>query len=611
MKIRRDNKRQPSLRRNLRKFKLERLEGRSLLAGDVTITTAGNEIQITGDGDDNDIVITADPSIPGRFSIDTGADSTDINGGPGPLEFEGRSLRINMLGGNDTVTIIGDGGAGSELSLNLTADLGNGDNIFSFTGGYEVHGGLRVMAGAGADTVTIDDVRARDMFFSTGSGGEAISITNSSTTSSLGNLSVTATNAAGGSHDLTLSNVQIRKDLAVTLGPGDANVTIDDTQVTGVMTVRTGTGLASVQIGTTTEVTAGDLYILTGLGDADIDVIGGSFRLMTIKTLTGAADENLVGFETSKSLLITNGATGDVINIDAVTIGQSISIYNSAGDHDISIDSGDIAGSVGITTLGGTQNFDFGANGLVTTGGSFSVKNGIAGVVTFNAINLDIGKAFALVTGRGMHNITIGTADAAVSVGQVLAVRSDGGASMTMDNTTVGLDLSISLGNTNTGYDMLIGTNSLVTVARNASFLTGTGNANITLGALDVGGNLIVQSKLGGSNVYTIGGISGIGDLFVGGQTIIDSGSGDDVIDIGSDAGAATTFTGFFNLNAGKGDDDVTIGEGTGGDAFSFGNFTIDGSFGHNTLTVTNGTAFDPIDPAFRRKIRNFSTINT
>jgi hypothetical protein len=45
------------------------------------------------------------------------------------------------------------------------------------------------------------------------------------------------------------------------------------------------------------------------------------------------------------------------------------------------------------------------------------------------------------------------------------------------------------------------------------------------------------------------------------------------------------------------------------GDAFSPPyNFVFDGSLGDNSITVTGAVAFDPFDPAIRKRIRNFGT---
>jgi hypothetical protein len=358
----------------------------------------------------------------------------------------------------------------------------------------------------------------------------------------------------------------------------------------------------------------GDVYISTGAGAADIDMLEGSARFLNIKTGSGLADINIATYDIDHSLLITNGngAGPDVITLDGLTVGaqndgrtmgKDISIIG-ASSTTLSLTNSTVQGFINVQTMTGTQEFNF---DNVQVNGSISVRNGATGNVTFNGSNLDVGNTFALITGRGMHEINLGQAGP-VATARGLAIRSDGGAVVTMDDTTVGLDLSVTLGNTNGLSQMFIGTSLPLFVNRNASFRTGIGDTEITIGALETGGNLVVQSR-SGDDLWTIGGIAGIGDLIVGRFTIISTGLGTDDVQLGTDAGAISYFTGAFNLNLGPGDDSVTVGEGVTGDAFFEPyNFVFDGSLGDNSITVTGAVAFDPFDPAIRKRIRNFGT---
>src|SRR5262245_48818994 len=92
-----------------RSLRVEGLETRDLMAGDVTAEVVGGSLIIKGDAQANDIVIT-EPT-PGSFQIATGATSTTtINGGAGPVTLNNvtKDVKINLKNGADRVTVTGD-----------------------------------------------------------------------------------------------------------------------------------------------------------------------------------------------------------------------------------------------------------------------------------------------------------------------------------------------------------------------------------------------------------------------------------------------------------------------------------------------------------------------
>ena len=102
---RKPRKNRKRAQRRQRRLRVESLENRRLLAGDVTVGYSGDSLIITGDFDDNNISIegTAD----GVVKI-TG-NGTTINGVNSPFEFPlDQDLRISMGDGNDTVDIDGN-----------------------------------------------------------------------------------------------------------------------------------------------------------------------------------------------------------------------------------------------------------------------------------------------------------------------------------------------------------------------------------------------------------------------------------------------------------------------------------------------------------------------
>src|SRR5262245_54256427 len=145
MSLRRNSSRHSDQRRA--RLRMEQLEGRALLAGDVIVTLSNNVVKIIGDGDLNDIVITG--AANGEITVESGADATTINGDVNPVTVQtGSDLRIIMGGGDDIVTFNGNGG---DLQRDLIFEGGSGDNTFELTQGYTVGRRITISNLAGFD----------------------------------------------------------------------------------------------------------------------------------------------------------------------------------------------------------------------------------------------------------------------------------------------------------------------------------------------------------------------------------------------------------------------------------------------------------------------------
>ncbi len=83
---------------------LDRLEDRTVPAGNVTATFSGGMLRILGDAEDNQISIVGDGK--GNVTI-TGSNDTTINGQDGPISFSKvrKSVEVWMRAGDDSVTI--------------------------------------------------------------------------------------------------------------------------------------------------------------------------------------------------------------------------------------------------------------------------------------------------------------------------------------------------------------------------------------------------------------------------------------------------------------------------------------------------------------------------
>jgi hypothetical protein len=107
-----------------KRFCIEALEARSMLAGDIILQQSGDSLIVTGDDMDNNFSLIRDDV--GQL-VATGFAGTTLNGGAGPLNFTGiNNITVYSKGGNDFVTI-----DNNNIPLKgVVVDLGAGDDVF-------------------------------------------------------------------------------------------------------------------------------------------------------------------------------------------------------------------------------------------------------------------------------------------------------------------------------------------------------------------------------------------------------------------------------------------------------------------------------------------------
>ncbi|MFT3878423.1 MAG: Ig-like domain-containing protein [Gemmatales bacterium] len=103
----------------------DRLEDRTVPAGNVTAKVAYGVLTITGDELANSISLVG--STGGKVTISSGSDATTINGSNAPVTLKGFStVKIKMNGGNDTVDI-----SQFSVSRDINIELGAGDDTLT------------------------------------------------------------------------------------------------------------------------------------------------------------------------------------------------------------------------------------------------------------------------------------------------------------------------------------------------------------------------------------------------------------------------------------------------------------------------------------------------
>ena len=299
-------------------LRVERLENRELMAGDVLAHVEGPMLIIWGDAADNGVTLTYSSAtqsyrVSGR---DAGGSATTINGldtsQPGNIvEFSGvnqvyvglnggnddfevgsaaavdtvieKWLSIEMGAGDDVVRLGAAGNAPSgrapiaqalDVGTSLNVNLGAGDDQLSI-GNAEIGLGLHVLAGDGDDSVTFDTEF-------TPSGASEPTIfpirVNGSVLVSLG----------GGADVLSMKNASLQRSLNVLDGVGVADIELSNVNVTKRIDIHTGGDADDIDL---VKVRAKQLAMNTNGGIDDVSLDNCRFTTLNIKL--GAARDNL------------------------------------------------------------------------------------------------------------------------------------------------------------------------------------------------------------------------------------------------------------------------------------------------------------------------------
>jgi hypothetical protein len=183
--------------RKYRRLRLENLEPRQMLAGDVTVAVVGGLLSINGDTDNNAIVISSTGN-PGEFTVSSEDGTTTINGGTGPLTVSG-AVRANI-------------------------DLYNGADLVQFdTTNHAIHFSETLQIGSGLGPVAVADIVRV-------SGGNVLSVG--------GDFTILLEEE---SSETDLANVQVAGSLSISTGPGrHCLIRVENSTVSGDLSVETG-----------------------------------------------------------------------------------------------------------------------------------------------------------------------------------------------------------------------------------------------------------------------------------------------------------------------------------------------------------------------------------
>ncbi len=404
----------PTARRNrfAQPPRMEALEPRLLLSGNVEVELKGGALCVTGDDQANDIVIEEVVPGGGRFRVSSGADPTTINGGAGPVELEPVTggVKAKFGGGDDDVqinaaTVPGDlkFKASAGLSLGLDAvqvegkvdvKSGEGPARFEAVNGSGVTGDVSLKRKDGGTVTTIDD----SMVFGSikvknGAGADALALRNGG--GAIGDVKVDngAGSGAPGSHLTWLDGAGVDGRLDVKGADGDSHVIVENASLvtadlrhqakrdvvetrfdgavatSDVLIKSAGDTQASVVDGGQV---VGELSVKAKAGETDVDVTGASYvggiDLKTKGTRTELlVSESTVGGDIAAkiktpvteatlwdaaagSVDLRTGDGDDLIRLFALVTADEVSVDTGGGHDDIRVDDTDVLGRLSLDT---------------------------------------------------------------------------------------------------------------------------------------------------------------------------------------------------------------------------------------------------------------------
>jgi hypothetical protein len=266
-----------------RKFRpigcLEVLEPRRLLAGDAMVSVRDGNLVIQGDFLDNQIAITAGPTV-GGYQV-SGLNGTNVH-----FESEppGEAVRVTGVRGN------------------VNVDLGDGNDKFMLAGA-NVRGSVSVRGGNGDDQVLVGSMAP-------------------------------ASGNVPASDEADESSLSIRGGLEIDTGSGNDHVRVDSISLRGPLEVRTGDGMDEVGLGplTTSESAPSEVVDRSGSGSTGGRRVSGTSGN---PPSTPGQDSSVPSLQL-RSIRVDLGSGNDMLAMNSVHARTHVSVI--AGDGDDTID---------------------------------------------------------------------------------------------------------------------------------------------------------------------------------------------------------------------------------------------------------------------------------
>lgn len=312
--------------------RLEMLESRHALAGNVVAALTEGQLTILGDDQANGVNIVYDVAT-GKHIIsgrDHGGSPTQINGGTTPVEFTGvKHVQIWMSAGDDCL----DFGAADQLyttiAQKLVIDMGSGNDTVELgragnnAGSTDpvlhrlyVNKGIYVDLGAGDDELEVANLKTnKSLIVKAGDGNDEITFATEFTPTGApqatlfpvaikGNLHV---HLGLGDDSLTLLHVGVGQNVKIVDPAGLSMICIADIAVNEKISINTGNANDQVIMD---YVGADQLDLHTGGGDDDVKIEHSRFKRLSVQLSGGEDDLKIRHSRSSQYTYLDGGGEG-------------------------------------------------------------------------------------------------------------------------------------------------------------------------------------------------------------------------------------------------------------------------------------------------------------
>ena len=367
--------------RDRRKLRLESLERRAMLAGNIQASVIGSKLFLTGDNLDNNVAVVSLGA--GRYAV--AGIGTTVNGGPGVFVTPRpvAHLSANLQGGNDGLGLGNSAVALFDLADQLFLDLEDQLGVDAATlqllidaattvDDFSLSGSLTVVGGAGDDVVAVIGNIGGSVVVSLGTasemGANAFGMDGQSLTGGRGTVGGSLSVVGDGQADgVFIANTQVRGSVSASLGSGRNDFGLTSSSVAGGLSVVGGANNDFVSLDFST--ISGHVGVVLGNGEVNSLTLGSGvtederLRVGSLSMTGGLGNEQFLGaFTAQRSVSIWTGAGRDLVTLAGQVTGPtmirgSLSVDTGTGDDVVSMQA--TIGQSMVLTLGqGNDQFE-------------------------------------------------------------------------------------------------------------------------------------------------------------------------------------------------------------------------------------------------------------
>jgi hypothetical protein len=344
-----------------KKLRVEQLEAKTLLAGDVSVSVLGGNLFIIGDEMDNVLELQREGAIAGDFKIEERGGGT-INGGGNELIVNGVTgdVYVSLKGGSDTFRAID-----ADLPDDLFVWGGEGDDtlilgipendLLQIPLPITVADDVIFKGGDGADTLEMRDFTiGSDLVFSGDHGDDVVVMQPDlplSSGSTIGNDAILDTGS--GLDEVGIEAVTINDDLVISTGNDDDVVSVlEGTTVVDSTTVSLGLGTNILAM---EAVDAGESLVVYGGGTNFITLAAVQVsEFLKVCTSSGGDEIMLIEVTAPTAIISTDGGADSLAIIDSAF--ECLFVSLGSGNDSLTIE-GELT-DIGIALLFGGSGED-------------------------------------------------------------------------------------------------------------------------------------------------------------------------------------------------------------------------------------------------------------